>query len=359
LALAACAGCEDLSPEGGVAVSWRVELGRDGGGWQGLPAALGDRWIGFAFGRARAFDRESGRALWETTLTTRPVGAAQNVAIGGGLAVIAESDTVFALSTADGSVAWRFGASASTDLCEIDVNGGVVYVGTRDHRVYALNLASGAEQWSVDVGAGWTFLGVVTGVARSGDSLYVAVEQWLDVNGSRRRGHVVALRVTDGAELWRSVGAGDLNTVSSAPGVADRLLLLPDLWSGFFAVDRFSGSEVWRFNTAEFAFGALQAPVARDGIAFGAAQGGVYAVDLETGELRWKREDLVGARDVALCGDVLLVQNQTIQVLDPRNGRSFASLLVDPVDFPTSDLAVDGDEAFFIGNVAAYGLTCR
>jgi outer membrane protein assembly factor BamB len=135
----------------------------------------------------------------------------------------------------------------------------------------------------------------------------------------------------------------------------------PDLYgSSFFALDRFGGKEVWRVFTAPQSFGPLHAPAESAGIVFAGAQGGVYAAELESGRLVWKREDLVGAKDAALCGRVLLAQNQTVQVLDPRTGASLNAFLDDdPGEFPTSAYAVSGTWAFAIGNDAAYGIECE
>ena len=359
LALAAAgASCDVLAPKGAPEIGWRIELGREGGQWQGRPTATARGWVGLVGGRARTFDRATGRTVWETPLTTRPVSVAQNIAQAGDLLIIGEGGTVFALSEDTGDIRWRFIPSASVGLCEIAADPGRAYVGTRDHRVYALDASDGTARWSVDVGPAWPFLGVILGIARSADSLYVAASEWLTPNGERRRGHIIALDRATGTELWRFTGAGEWNTVSSTPRIVGNTLLAADLLSGFFAVDRFSGKEIWRVRTAAYAFGSSAAPTERDGMVYAAAFGGVYAVDLASGELRWKREDLFGASDAALCGDVLLIQNQTLQVLDPLSGASRASLLVDGVDFPTSNIIVDGDQAFVIGDVAAYSVTC-
>jgi outer membrane protein assembly factor BamB len=358
LLTALVSGCR-LFESDGTQVAWRQAL-TNPDGWQGTPAIAGDSVVGLSGNSVVAWDLATGKVRWQTVVKTAPHGAVRRVLISSGRGYVAETEHVVSLSLATGAILWTFTPDAQADQCECAVDDGGLYLGTRSHRVYRLDPATGTVLWMTDIGASWQFFGTVHGVSVSGDTVYAGAEQYLDVNGVHRVGHIVALSRATGAELWRYTGAGvPENVVSGAPRVVGRLLLAPDLsMRGFFAVDRWTGQEVWRFQTSTATFGAVEAPVERDGIVFGATQGGVFAVDLTTGQVKWRREDLVGARDAALCGGVLLIQNQTIQVVDPGSGASITSFLTDPADMPTSGFAVAPDRAVVVGDKAVYGISC-
>jgi serine/threonine-protein kinase len=89
------------------------------------------------------------------------------------------------------------------------VANGVVYVGSLDSNVYALNAATGAKLWSYATGDDvWSSPAVATGVVYVGSS---------DNN-------VYALNAATGAKLW-SYTTG--SPVSSSPAVANGVVYVP------------------------------------------------------------------------------------------------------------------------------------
>jgi len=351
-----------LNAETPVRIAWTVPLADSDASWIGFPAAVGGLFIAETGDALRAFDAASGRTVWRTQLRTGVPLGTENVAVAAGRVFAAGGDSVYALDAASGRRLWAFLPDAQAALAVSAADSHAVYLGTRSHRVYALTAATGAELWSVDLGAAWPYLGIVNGLAVSGDTVYANVMQYLNAAGGLRTGHVVALHRTTGAELWRYVGPGAHNDATQAPRVAGRFLLIANVYAqgsdsgSFFALDRFTGDVVWRVTTG--GIGPGEAPRERDGIVYvGAGDTRVYAVDLVSGVQRWSRMTGGSVDAVELCGRALLVNNLELRVLDPATGRQSQAIL-DGADFPTSAFATSGARAFVVGNHAAYGLEC-
>src|SRR5262249_28162523 len=63
-----------------------------------------------------------------------------------------DDGNVYALNASTGALLWRFAAVGQVESSPAVVNG-VVYVGTGDH-VYALNASTGTKIWSYNTGSG-------------------------------------------------------------------------------------------------------------------------------------------------------------------------------------------------------------
>lgn len=364
LTLAACGAltaCDSLSPKtpGPVSIVWSAPLSGGDAGWIGFPGVSGNLVIAQTGPSLQAFDIATGRSVWTTQLRTgHPVGA-ENVATANGRAFVASADSVYALNAATGGRLWAFLPDDQGALCQIVADSVAVYVGTLSHRVYALTADSGHVLWSVDVGPAWTNPGAVNGIAESGDTLYVSARQYLNPSGGLRTAQVLALARATGAELWRYVGPNTTNDANRAPTVSSNLLLIADLYGGtFFALDRFSGAQVWRDSTT--GLGPAQGPIVAAGVLYvGAGDQFVYSTDPQSGTVRWKVNTGGSVDYVALCGSVLLANNLQLHVLDTSRGKDIETLLTgDGQDYPTSAFAVSGRRAFVIGNAGAYGLSC-
>jgi outer membrane protein assembly factor BamB len=359
-------GCEPFdSHTGSARIAWSVALPSTETGWIGFPAATQGLFIAETGTALRAFDVVTGRTVWRTQLRTgvARVGA-ENIATAAGRVFAAGGDSVYALSAATGERLWSFLPDAQAALCVTAADVDAVYVGTRSHRVYALSATSGSVLWWVDVGPNWPYLGIINGIAVSGDTVYVNALQYLNDAGGLRTGHVFAVDRRTGAELWHFTGPDDRNDATHAPATADATLLIASVYAtdtfpgSFFALDRFTGEEKWRISTA--GFGPSEAPLEHDGTVYaGAGDTRVYAALLATGDIRWSESTGGSISAVALCGRTLLINNLELRALDLKRGRVQDALLSgQDQDFPTSGFATIGNRAFVVGNAAVYGIEC-
>jgi outer membrane protein assembly factor BamB len=147
---------------------------------------------------------------------------------------------------------------------------GLVFVGTSDNHILALDAASGTVQWDVATNHSvWGQPAFRDGV------LYV-----------NSMDHTVrALDAASGEEIWHTPLNGSL---PSQPVLDGDLLYVSSFDGHVHALDIETGEEVWAAAASDWVWGA---PAVADGaVYFGDIQGNLYAVNAESGELIWEKQ---------------------------------------------------------------------
>lgn len=179
-----------------------------------------------------------------------------------------------------GTEAWRFTTGHAVVATPV-VADGVVYVGSTDGHLYALDATSGKEQWRFAADAA-----ITSSAAVSGDAVFFQSDANRIYAVQRQSGRLVWSRET-GPDLpytsfienelwdyWRAspLLAGDTLFVGSGNGV-------------FHALDAASGEERWSHRTD----GRIRATAVTDGetVFVGSFDGRFYALDAATGEELW------------------------------------------------------------------------
>ena len=301
------------------------------------PAVAGGTvYIGSGDYRVYALDAADGRLKWRF----RTGGAVNSSPAVAGNTVFAASldGNLYALDATDGSVKWKFmtagerrftapgihGATPRTEtmpdpydvfLSSPTVVAGVVYFGSGDHRVYALDASSGTLRWTFETGnVVHASPAVVDGV------LYI---------GSWDR-NLYALNAANGALLWKFQTGDDTKIynqvgIASSAAVADGAVYFGCRDGHFYAVDAKSGAKKWehdnkggwviaspavdrgvvyfptsdgeRFKALDAATGAMKFDISNKAVSFsspaivggtafyGTSDGWMHAVDAGTGRL--------------------------------------------------------------------------
>ena len=308
-----------------------------------------------------ALDATTGAKKWERAVRVAPIAPARNLVVRGGRVFVSETDSVLAMDARDGQTIWSFHPDAQA-VVYASADDRALYTGQRDIPfIYALDIADGHIIWKVNIGLGWTFPGHVMGTAVSGDTVYVAARKWLAQNGYIGQGVLVALDRTDGHELWRYETPGTNGGLEDGPVVAGNLIVVSDLiGNAFFAYDRFARQLVWRVQGKDN--GPLTPPVVvGDAVYVGSANKHLYAVNLQTGNVKWDLD--VGAGSIegtAFCGGQVFIDAYQIQRRNPTQGALTAVYNYDPDTGPfTSNLATDGTSIYFAGEGGVYALVCQ
>ena len=355
------AGCQDIvgaGTRGPAEILWRTPVADQLAGTHSLPTA--DREHLYITGsEVVAFDVQTGKQVWKSPRFTRSI--PRNAPVAGGRVFAAEA-VAFAFDAATGRELWRVPLDASAALSQNTADERAFYVGTRSHRVHALEVASGAPLWQVDLGPGWPYESLTKGIAVSGDTVYASVERAYSQNGYLATGIIVALDRATGRELWRHEnGDGSVpRGIIGAPTVAGRLLLAADhRGNAFYAVDRFTGQQVWRVPTQPGSVGPEQAPTVVDDVAYAAAPDTyVYALDLRSGKVLWKVKPSMGSNQYhAVCGNAVFSSFLGLGIVDRHTGRVQGTMFGED-ELVTSGFAVHEDRVFFFTTKAAYALKC-
>jgi outer membrane protein assembly factor BamB len=153
------------------------------------------------------------------------------------------------------------------------VSGGVVYFGSSDGNVYALETSTGAVKWKFKTGD----------VVHSSPAL---------VDGTLFIGswdtYLYALDAASGKEKWRFKTGEDHEIynqvgIQGSPAVADGIVYFGCRDSNFYAIDAASGKQRWVFNNK--GSWVINSPAIRDGKVFFATSdtGLVHALDAKSG----------------------------------------------------------------------------
>jgi outer membrane protein assembly factor BamB len=161
---------------------------------------------------------------------------------------------------------WSFATNGGVYSSPAVANG-VVYVGSEDGNVYALEATTGTELWSYPTnGAVYSSPAVATGV------VYVGSED----------GNVYALDAATGTKLW---SYQTLPVIQSSPAVANGVVYVGSYDYSVHALDAATGNYRWRFDTA---FVVFSSPAVANGVVYvGSEDSNVYALDAATGAKRW------------------------------------------------------------------------
>ena len=244
-----------------------------------------------------------GAALWKFKTNGRVV---SSPAVAGDVVYVGSTDGfLYAVNRADGTLRWKFetqGAVSSSPA----VAGGVVYVGSVDGRVYAVDAATGKQNWAFKTAGERRFTapGIHGGTPRTevmADPFDVFLSSPAVASGVVYVGsgdhNVYALDAETGARRW-TFPTGDV--VHASPAVSNGVVYVGSWDRNMYAIEVASGRELWRFQTGNDTTTynqigiASSAAVAGGTVFFGCRDGHFYAVDAATGRLRWSHDNRMG-----------------------------------------------------------------
>ncbi|MGH2614250.1 MAG: PQQ-binding-like beta-propeller repeat protein [Thermomicrobiales bacterium] len=215
-------------------------------------------------------------SLWTFTTANwvhaSPVAADQIVYIG------SRDGNIYALDAFSGAERWRFPTSSGTQSTAAVVDG-VVYVGGSDDTIFALDAFTGAELWRVPTGSS-----IVSSPAMVDGVVYFG--NW--------DGILYALDAGSGAERWRfdtnASGGGAQSSIEASPAVVDGVVYIGNYAGNVYAIDAVTGEELWRSTVGHFvkATAAVSAGVAYVIDFDGNFEGAIHALDAGTGEELWR-----------------------------------------------------------------------
>ena len=270
--------------------------------------------------------------------------------------------TVYALenTSPEAAIDWTASEVATDKIVAPPLQvGDVVYVGTADNKMFALNAATGAPVWPQPFETGHSIWGqaayrdgilYVTSLDRSLHALdaETGVEKWhtqfegaiasqpvLDeglVYVAEFGNQVHGVDVTSGNIVWSAPAE---NWVWGAPAYADGVVYYADIDGNVFAVNAQTGASLWQSTTP----GAVQTnPLVVDGVVYIASEGessnedvtagALTAFDAATGEQLWRQitPAPLFTAPVAVQDSVVVAMNSESVILSAYDMQSGAPL---------------------------------
>ncbi len=327
----------DVSDRSFVSLRWRSKL-RDHGiftfrpeEFAGAASSHGGKriYVGTGSGTVHAFGADTGKVLWERTLGGSVRAAALVVEHLGLLFVGSADGAMNALDLATGAQRWKYRTKGIAYRQAVYADGVIYFANHRD-QVFSLDARTGRWRWSYDRETPESFtVAGHSGLALKGDNLYAGFSD----------GMIVCLSARSGNARWtRSLGgkATEYVDVDSTPVVHRGVLYASSFAGGLYALTAEGGALRWRYPVK----GASTVAVDGDRIFFAASKRGLFALDLE-GRLRWRQRidsgtpRLPRVRGRALYitfseGGLMIIDRRTgrlIQRFNPGEGISGPSLL--------------------------------
>ena len=268
---------------------------------------------------------------------------------------------VYAVDAETGVQKWKystFGPVASTPA----VANGVVYFMSYDSKFYAVDAATGQTKWKFTTAGDRHFEAKGLDGMQPMSQTYVdawdmfesspVIAQGMVFFGSGD-GNLYALDAATGALRWK-FATGDV--VHSSPAYDSGTLYFGSWDSYLYAVDAATGQKKWQFKTGEDGLihnqvGFQGSPAVVNGVVYvGCRDSGFYAIDAATGTQKWKfdnKQSWIVVSPAVVNGKVLFGTSDSslVHLVDAATAKPAFDLHVTAYDF--SSPAVAGDVAYF------------
>ncbi|MBP1928954.1 outer membrane protein assembly factor BamB [Methanolinea mesophila] len=209
--------------------------------------------------------RPDGTLLWNYT-TGREVRSCP--AIVDGVVYFGSNDgNLYAIDAKTGSLVWNSAAGLGIQTGPA-VTGGVVYAGSWDHNIYAFDMSSGALLWNTTTGDA-----VISSPAVANGIVYAGSFD----------GKVYALDAVTGEPIWEYTTGGP--RVTSSPAIVEGVVYVGSEDKNLYALNASDGALLWNTTTGGQVHSSPS--VANGAVYFGSDDFNVYALDASTGSLLW------------------------------------------------------------------------
>ena len=264
-------------------------------------------------------------------------------AIVNGIVYVGSNDgNLYAIDEKAGAQKWRFAAKSRIPASPA-VADGRVYFGSYDGRFYAIDALTGKLQWTFANPGERRFAAThLHGSLPVNETMPDPFDVYLSsptvwkgsVYFGSGDGNIYSLDAVTGALRWK-FKTGDV--VHASPAIVDGKLYVGSWDSYFYALDATTGAEIWRFKTGEDPDIHNQvgiqssATVANGTVYFGCRDSKFYALDAATGHQRWafsNKGSWVITSPVVLDGKVYFATSDSalFHIMNAQDGTPIAEM---------------------------------
>merc|ERR1712166_912037 len=244
-----------------------------------------------------------GSKIWSFA-TGKYVDSSPALSIDGKVVYVGSTDTsLYAVNASTGSKIWSFATRGSVGSSPtLSSDGKVVYIGSYDNNLYAVNALTGSKIWSFSTGDA-TWGGPVTSSVLSSDDKVVYI-------GCSGYTSLYAVNVSTASKMWTFANG---NQAESSPVLSSDGKVV---YFGSYAVHASTGSEMWTFADDEL---SSSPALSSDGkvLYVGSVDSSLYAVNTDSnGVLIPPTKLLRGSQAVSSMANISIAS----KCLDPCDG---------------------------------------
>ena len=264
-------------------------------------------------------------------------------AVSGGVIYFGSTDgNLYAVNAESGTLKWKFETKSRIPSSPA-VSRGSVYFAAYDGAFYAIDALTGTLKWKFQTGGERRFAAkhlhgvqpVSEVMPDPFDSYLSSPAVWNEaVYFGSGDGNVYALNASSGALNWK-FKTGEI--VHASPAIADGVVFIGSWDSYFYAIDAATGREKWKFKTGDDPdthnqVGIQSSAAVVDGIVyFGCRDSHLYALDAGTGEKKWgysTEGSWVVSSPAVRDGKVYFVTSDSslLYALDAKSGKVLHSV---------------------------------
>jgi outer membrane protein assembly factor BamB len=231
-----------------------------------------------------------------------------------------------ALNAVNGKFLWNF--TTHWWPSPVAVAGGAIYF-SADNNIYALNAATGAKIWNYTTPP----LAITENSIYTSENMAPTVKNGILYFFSTRSGTLLALKASNGAQLWNCTGGLSSPNWGDHPTVADGIVYVNP--RTFSALNAFSGHKIWEYSLSYYNF-----PIIADGVAYYSVQNGpLYALKLPDFTSSPPSTDVISALiddgskvDFSITGNLTSQQVSNAYLTSDKVSKTFVYLTVSQTD---------------------------
>ncbi len=267
------------------------------------------------------------------TFTDATYASAPPTVVDGVVYVGSFDNNLYAVDAVTGMKLWAFPTGGSIINSAAAVHRGLVYVGSQDDRVYAIDAATGTERWSVLTGGGVYSSPVVVGGA-----LFVGSTD----------GYLYKLNASTGNVIWATSSPA---AIYESPAVVDGLVYVGSNDQRLYAYDAATGKRRW---WAGLNGGPTHSPVVANGIVYESTivspytMGALYAFDAVTGRRIWRRK-VANGYGQSVANGVVYYSSSARHLVSARDAVTGAIIWTKPLpdNFPVTKPTIANGLVYF------------